>query len=163
MLSSSWCSWFLCIGIFGSCWDPKGLFHCATNFLTVCLGVVQWAETVLHAHLLSWFQRTPQVQRHRSCWGGCFYPQTQQGPAGKPGKEIIPLDLRHDHHECLFMSLLHWAPVQSQKRKVLLDHRSIPPNADARNRLDGFLSFLFFWLREHLGKGLRFHMSIMYI
>lgn len=50
------------------CWDPKEQLHRTTNFLTVYLGSVQWAEAVSHAYLLSWFQRKPQGQEHRAPW-----------------------------------------------------------------------------------------------
>lgn len=55
---------------------------------------------------------------------------TQQGPASKSGKEIIPLDCRHEYHGCLWMPLSSCA-VTGEKEAVL-EHSSASPDADAR-------------------------------
>lgn len=152
------------------CWDPKGQLHCTTNFLTAYLAMIQWAETLLHAHLLPWFQRTPQGQGYRAPWqtqawsycGWSCYPMTRHGPASKPGKEIISLHFRHEHHECLLIALS--SCTVTGEKKALLEHRSSPSNADARNRLGGFLPFLFFWLRAGPGQGAQvWHVHHIYL
>lgn len=71
---------------------------------------------------------------------------TQQGPASKSGKEIIPLDCRHEHHGCLWMPLSSCA-VTGEK-EALLEHSSAPPDADA-----WIPTLSVVWLRAAPGQG----------
>lgn len=76
VLASSWCSRFSCIGIWKSVGTQK---DCSivppTSWLYIW--ACQWAETGLHAHILSWFQRThqaedtehPRILRPGPTWG----------------------------------------------------------------------------------------------
>lgn len=151
VLASCQCSRFSCIGIRNSVETQK---DCSIVPLPVFLGMVQWAETGLHAHILSWFkghirhrmQSTP-ADLGLVLLGAklpiLWHSKVQQG---KSGKEIIPLDCRHEHHGCLWMPLSSCA-VTGEK-EALLEHSSAPPEADA-----WIPTLSVVWLRAAPGQG----------